>query len=68
MGEYNLYRYIDTNSVPNTNSSTYSANSIGTSLDMGEANSYRYVNTSGLALKTKSFSVTFRDVTSSSST
>ena len=48
MGEYNLYRYINTNSVPNSNSDTYKATSRNTSIDMGSTNTYRYVNTDGV--------------------
>lgn len=43
MGESHEYRYVDTNSVPNTNASTYSVDSNGIK-DMGDTNSYRYVN------------------------
>lgn len=43
MGENHTYRYVNTNSVPNTNSGTFSVTSNGTH-DMGATNSYRYVN------------------------
>ena len=43
MGASNTYRYVDTTSVPNSNSTTYSVTSNGTK-DMGETNIYRYVN------------------------
>lgn len=43
MGSTNNYRYVNTNSVPNSNSGTYNATSNGTK-DMGATNSYRYVN------------------------
>jgi len=43
MGATNTYRYVDTTSVPNSNSQTYSVTSNGTK-DMGETNIYRYVN------------------------
>ena len=46
MGATNNYRYVNTNSVPNSNSGTYTPSSNGTALDMGASNSYRYVNTS----------------------
>ena len=43
MGANNTYRYVNTNSVPNTNSGTYNVTSNGTK-DMGANNTYRYVN------------------------
>lgn len=43
MGESHEYRYVDTNSVPNTNASTYSVDSNGIK-DMGATNENRYVN------------------------
>ena len=46
MGEIHRYRYVNTNSIPNTNSGTYTPDSNGTALDMGKANTYRYINTS----------------------
>lgn len=46
MGATSNYRYVNTNSVPNSNSGTYTPSSNGTALDMGATNSYRYVNTS----------------------
>lgn len=46
LGLWNLYRYIDTSGVPNSNSTTYTPTSNGTKLDMGSTNTYRYVNTS----------------------
>mgnify|MGYP006988885769 CR=1 FL=1 len=45
MGIANTYRYVNTNSVPNTNSATYSVTSNGTK-DMGATNTYRYVSVS----------------------
>ena len=45
MGEDHAYRYVNTNSVPNTNSATYSVTSNGTK-DMGATNNYRYVSVS----------------------
>ena len=46
MGATSNYRYVNTNSVANTNSGTYTPSSNGTALDMGATNTYRYVNTS----------------------
>lgn len=43
MGESHEYRYVNTNSVPNTNASTYDVTSNGTK-DMGSTNTNRYVN------------------------
>ena len=45
MGASNTYRYVNTNSVPNSNSGTYTPSTHGTALDMGATNTYRYVNT-----------------------
>ena len=45
MGATSNYRYVNTNSVPNSNSGTYTPTSNGSALDMGATNSYRYVNT-----------------------
>lgn len=45
IGQLHSYRYVNTNSVPNTNSGTYTPTSNGSALDMGATNSYRYVNT-----------------------
>lgn len=45
IGQTHSYRYVNTNSVPNTNSGTYTPTSNGSALDMGATNSYRYVNT-----------------------
>lgn len=42
MGEDHTYRYVNTNSVPNSNSSTFNATTNGTH-DMGATNNYRYV-------------------------
>ena len=39
---------VDTTSVPNANTDTYSATSRGSALDMGSTNTYRYVNTTGV--------------------
>lgn len=46
IGQLHSYRYVNTNSVPNSNSGTYTPSSNGTALDMGATNTYRYVNTS----------------------
>ena len=43
MGTTNNYRYVNTNSVPNSNSETYNVTSNGKK-DMGATNNYRYVN------------------------
>lgn len=43
MGETNSYRYVNTTSVPNNNTTTYSVTSNGTK-DMGQTNVYRYVS------------------------
>ena len=48
MGATSNYRYVNTNSVPNTNSGTYTPSSNGTALDMGATNTYRYVNTTNV--------------------
>lgn len=45
MGEEHTYRYVNTSSVPNSNSTTYTPNSNGSALDMGATNTYRYINT-----------------------
>lgn len=45
MGETNSYRYVNTTSVPNNNTTTYSVTSNGTK-DMGQTNVYRYVSVS----------------------
>jgi len=48
MGASNTYRYVNTNSVPNTNSGTYtSLPNKGTTydIDMGGTNTYRYFRT-----------------------
>lgn len=46
MGANNNNRYVNTNSVPNSNSGTYTfaSGDTGGTKDMGETNSYRYVN------------------------
>lgn len=46
MGESHEYRYVDTNSVPNSNSGTYTyaAGSTGGTVDLLADNTYRYVN------------------------
>ena len=48
-----MYRYVNTNSVPNSNSGTYSygSGSTGGTVDMGSTNSYRYVNASNVYSK-----------------
>lgn len=43
MGQANTYRYVNTNSVPNTNAATYDVTSNGIK-DMGATNDKRYVN------------------------
>ena len=43
MGSTHSYRYVNTNSVPNSNSGTATYDSNGVK-DMGSTNSYRYVN------------------------
>lgn len=50
MGASNNYRYVNTNSVPNTNSGTYTfpANDTGGTKDLGATNTYRYVNASNV--------------------
>ena len=45
MGATNNYRYVNTNSVSNTNSGTYTPTSNSSAHDMGATNTYRYVNT-----------------------
>jgi len=48
MGSTNSYRYVNTNSVPNSNSSTYSVTRIvNQTIDLGSTNSYRYLNVKG---------------------
>ena len=49
MGATSNYRYVNTNSVPNSNSGTFETTTFGTSVDMGATNSYRYVNTTKIA-------------------
>lgn len=45
MGAVHNYRYVNTNSVPNTNSATYTYSSgKGGTVDLGVTNTYRYVN------------------------
>lgn len=55
MGATGNYRYVDTTSVPNTNSGTYTyaANSTGGTVDMGATNTYRYVNAANVYAKGK---------------
>ena len=55
MGSDHEYRYVDTTSVPNTNSGTYSfpANDTGGTKDLGETNTYRYVNADNVYTKGK---------------
>ncbi len=48
MGEYHKKRYVTLTSVPNNNTTTYSATARGASLDMGATNTHRYVNTNGV--------------------
>lgn len=43
MGATNSYRYVNTTSVPNNNTTTYNVTSNGTK-DMGQTNVYRYVS------------------------
>ena len=46
MGASSNYRYVNTNSVPNTNSGTYTfaSGDTGGTKDLGATNTYRYVN------------------------
>ncbi|WP_026667627.1 hypothetical protein [Butyrivibrio sp. AE2005] len=45
MGEASYYRHVDTTSVPNSNSGTYTfPYGNGETVDLGETNAYRYVN------------------------
>lgn len=55
MGATGNYRYVDTTSVPNSNSGTYTyaANSTGGTVDMGATNTYRYVNAANVYAKGK---------------
>lgn len=72
MGATGNYRYVDTTSVPNSNSGTYTyaANSTGGTVDMGATNTYRYVNAANVYAKGKtdgaspysSFAITIRGV------
>lgn len=48
MGEYHKKRYVTLTSVPNNNTTTYSATARGASIDMGATNTHRYVNTNGV--------------------
>lgn len=71
MGEKHAYRYVNTNSVPNSNSGTKTITSSDTNwytgnVDMGATNTYRYVNavnvynkgkTDASATKIKTFTV-----------
>ena len=43
MGASHSYRYVNTNSVPNTSSGTYGSVTTNGTHDMGATNSYRYV-------------------------
>ena len=55
MGATHSYRYVNTNSVPNSNSGTYTyaSGSTGGTVDMGSTNTYRYVNASNVYSKGK---------------
>lgn len=55
MGEVHNQRYVNTNSVPNSNSGTYTfaENDTGGTKDMGATNSYRYVNAQNVYNKGK---------------
>ena len=55
LGVNHSYRYINTNSVPNTNSGTYTyaSGSTGGTIDMGATNTYRYVNAANVYAKGK---------------
>ena len=44
MGSNHTYRYVNTNSVPNSNSGTYGSVTSNGVKDMGVANTYRYCN------------------------
>ena len=65
MGEDHIYRYINTNNVPNTNSTTYTfaANDTGGTKDMGATNNYRYVNATNVYNKGKADGVTIHTTT-----
>lgn len=54
MGATSNYRYVNTNSVPNSNSGTYTltASETGTK-DLGATNTYRYVNAANVYAKGK---------------
>jgi hypothetical protein len=55
MGETNTYRYVNTNNVPNSNTSTYTFSSgNGDTVDLGVANTYRYVNAGNVYNKGRS--------------
>lgn len=48
MGEYHKKRYVTLTSVPNNNTTTYSATARGASIDMGATNTHRYVDTTAV--------------------
>ena len=48
MGLYHKKRYVDTTSVPNTNSGTYKPTQRKNNNDMGATNTYRYVDTTSV--------------------
>ena len=58
MGSTSNYRYVNTNSVTNTNSGTYTMGtaSTGATYDMGATNTYRYVNAANVYNKGKAVS------------
>lgn len=55
MGATSNYRYVNTNSVPNSNSGTYTfaANDTGSKKDLGATNTYRYVDATNVYTKGK---------------
>ena len=56
MGATSNYRYVNTNSVPNSNSGTYTfaSGDTGGTKDLGTTNTYRYVNAANVYAKGKS--------------
>lgn len=66
MGANNNNRYVNTNSVPNSNSNTYTfaSGDTGGTKDMGETNSYRYVNATNVYNKGKADAGDLSSVTS----
>ena len=59
MGLYHTKRYVDTTSVPNTNSGTYKPTQRKNNNDMGATNTYRYVDTTSVPnTNSQTYSVT----------